>query len=136
MRVFFDTNVLVSAFAARGLCAELLEVVLRNHELVMGRNVLRELEKALLQKVRATPDRCDEALASVTGGAAQIVEAAAPLDCDASPEDALILGEAAAGDADFFVTGDAALLRLKSAGALRIVSPRELWDSMRTSSGP
>lgn len=28
MRVFFDTNVLVSAFLARGLCADLLRLVL------------------------------------------------------------------------------------------------------------
>ena len=31
MRVFFDTNVLVSAFLARGLCADLLRLVLTEH---------------------------------------------------------------------------------------------------------
>ena len=30
MRVFWDTNVLVSAFLARGLCADLLRLVLRD----------------------------------------------------------------------------------------------------------
>ena len=47
MRVFLDTNVLVSAFASRGLCAEVLELVLLDHDLILGRNVLREFEKAL-----------------------------------------------------------------------------------------
>ena len=47
MRVYLDTNVLVSAFAARGLCADLLEVVLLEHEFTLGRNVLSELGKAL-----------------------------------------------------------------------------------------
>ena len=34
VRVFFDTNVLVSAFLARGLCADLLRLVLREHSLL------------------------------------------------------------------------------------------------------
>jgi uncharacterized protein len=36
LRVYLDTNVLVSAFASRGLCAELFEVVLLEHNLVVG----------------------------------------------------------------------------------------------------
>jgi hypothetical protein len=35
LRVFLDTNVLVSAFATRGLCADLLELVLLQHELIV-----------------------------------------------------------------------------------------------------
>ena len=135
MRVFLDTNVLVSAFAARGLCAELIEVILRGHELVTGRNVLRELRKALREKVKATPLRCDEAVASIVHGAAQVVEAADPAKCESSVKDALVLGEAMKGKAELFVTGDAALLRLKSVESMRIVSPRELWDALRSESG-
>jgi uncharacterized protein len=41
LRVFLDTNVLVSAFAARGLCADLFELVLLQHELILSRSVLR-----------------------------------------------------------------------------------------------
>jgi hypothetical protein len=52
--VFLDTNVLVSAFASRGLCADLFELVLLEHDLVLGRNVLRELSKALRGKRCAT----------------------------------------------------------------------------------
>jgi uncharacterized protein len=40
VRVFLDTNVLVSAFATRGLCADLLELVLLEHDLVLGRWVI------------------------------------------------------------------------------------------------
>jgi len=32
VRVFFDTNVLVSAFATRGLSADLLRLVLTEHD--------------------------------------------------------------------------------------------------------
>lgn len=134
MRVFLDSNVLVSAFAARGLCAELVETLLLGHELVTGRGVMRELERALREKAKAAPERCDEAIASILTGAAQIVEAADPADCEASFADALVLGEAVAGAAEVFVTGDADLLGLKSIGSMRIISPRELWDSLRSES--
>lgn len=44
MRIFLDTNVLVAALATRGLCADLLRVVLREHQLVLSAQVLTELE--------------------------------------------------------------------------------------------
>ena len=47
MRVFFDTNVLVSAFLARGLCADLLRLVLTEHTLVTSEVVLAGLESML-----------------------------------------------------------------------------------------
>ena len=47
MRVFFDTNVLVSAFLARGLCADLLRLVLSEHTLVCSELVLAELSAVL-----------------------------------------------------------------------------------------
>ena len=50
MRVFLDTNVLVSAFATRGLCADVLRLILAEHTLVTGEVVLRELRRALWQQ--------------------------------------------------------------------------------------
>jgi hypothetical protein len=45
--------------------------------------------------------------------------------------EALVLGEALAGNADLFVTGDAALLRLGAIGERGIVSPRRFWEVLR-----
>jgi predicted nucleic acid-binding protein len=42
VKVFLDTNVLASALATRGLCAELFEVVLQSHELLVSPPVLKE----------------------------------------------------------------------------------------------
>jgi hypothetical protein len=36
LKVFFDTNVLIAAFATRGLCADLVLHVLLEHELVVA----------------------------------------------------------------------------------------------------
>ena len=132
MRVFLDTNVLVSAFAARGLCAEVLELVLLEHDLILGRNVLRELDKALREKVRLPADRSADIVEFVSGEASQIVDKAESASMNVSAADALVLGEALAGQTEAFVTGDAALLRLATAGLLRIVSPRQFWEILRS----
>ena len=42
MKVCLDTNVLVAAFATRGLCADLLRTVVTKHELVIGEVILTE----------------------------------------------------------------------------------------------
>ena len=135
MRVFLDTNVLVSAFASRGLCAEVLELVLLDHDLILGRNVVRELEKALREKVRLPVVRSTEIIDFVSSEAAQIVDKAEPASANVDAADALVLGEALASHADLFVTGDAALLRLAAIGALKIVSPRQFWEVLRAGSG-
>jgi uncharacterized protein len=135
VRVFLDTNVLVSAFASRGLCAEVLELVLLDHDLILGRNVLREFEKALREKVRLPVVRSAEIVDFVSSEATQVVDKAEPAIVNVDAADALVLGEAIASHADLFVTGDAALLRLAALGALKIVSPRRFWDVLRASNG-
>lgn len=44
MRVALDTNVLVSAVATRGLCADVFNLVLAEHHLVVSVTVLSELQ--------------------------------------------------------------------------------------------
>lgn len=135
MRVFVDTNVLVSAFASRGLCAEVLELVLLDHDLILGRNVLRELDKALREKLRLPVVRSAEIVDFVSSEAAQVVDKAEAANVNVDAADALVLGEALAGQAGLFVTGDAALLRLAAVGALKIVSPRQFWEVLRAGNG-
>jgi len=53
VRVFLDTNVIVSAFVARGLCADLFRLLLAEHDLVVGEVVLAELRNVLRTKLGA-----------------------------------------------------------------------------------
>jgi putative PIN family toxin of toxin-antitoxin system len=132
VRVFLDTNVLVSAFAARGLCADLLELVLLEHDLVLGRNVVRELNKALREKVKLPAARSAEIVEFVSGEAVQNVDEAAPSDAKVDPDDSLVLGEAIAAQADVFVTGDAALLKLGAVEKVQVVAPRQFWEMLQS----
>jgi uncharacterized protein len=131
VRVFLDTNVLVSAFASRGLCADLFELVLLEHDLVSGENVLLELRRALREKIRLPAARSAEIVQFVAGEAVAIVEAAQPVRAKVDEADALVLGEALRGQAAMFVTGDAALLKLGAVEGLAIVSPRRFWEALQ-----
>ena len=56
MKVFLDTNVLVSAFTARGLCTDLFRYLLAEHEVMTGEVNLVELRRVLAEHftLRAT----------------------------------------------------------------------------------
>lgn len=130
MKVFLDTNVLVSAFASRGLCADLLELILLEHDLIVGRNVLHELGRALRNKIKLPAMRCSEIVQFVTDEAMAVIEEAPPVDAQVDAKDALVLGEARGGQAEMFVTGDQALLELGAVQGLKIVSPRQFWEAL------
>jgi predicted nucleic acid-binding protein len=52
VRVFLDTNVLASALGTRGLCVDVLRLVLAEHELITGEVVIEELRGVLGRKFR------------------------------------------------------------------------------------
>ena len=130
MRIALDTNVIVSAVATRGLCADLLQVILAEHELVLGETVLAEVPRVLQRKLRAPPDIIDELGAYLRKQAAMVAVSTSPRAKGLDAADAAVLGEAVAGRADVLVTGDRDLLDLPKP-PLKIVSPRGLWDLLR-----
>jgi putative PIN family toxin of toxin-antitoxin system len=136
VKVFLDTNVLVSAFATRGLSVDLFELVLMEHELLTGRRVLQELARVLRVKLKLPPSRCAEIEDLLESEAATVVAGAAPADTAADEDDRRVLGEALAGHADVFVTGDAALLALTAVDTMRVLSPRQLWEALRSDEPP
>ena len=131
MKVLLDTNVLVSAFATRGLCADVLRQVLAEHELLVGERVLREVGRVLRAKLRVPQpviDEIEQFLRTKTVVAATGTRATAKVR-DAN--DARILAEAAAGGADVLVTGDRDLLDFADRSPLRIVTPRGFWELLK-----
>jgi putative PIN family toxin of toxin-antitoxin system len=130
VRIYLDTNVLVSAVATRGLSADVLQVVLAEHQLVLGEVVLGELRRVLRQKLKLPVAAVDELDAFLRFHGAAI-DSVVPLDVDIrDPSDLRILGEALAGKADLLVTGDRDLLDLTKR-PLRILAPRGFWDLLR-----
>lgn len=130
MRIVLDTNVIVSALATRGLCADLFQAVLAEHELLVGETVLAELRSVLHRKLRL-PDATIDALDAFLRRQAVIVSAATTGSPDrATGADAAVLDEAARGSAEVLVTGDQGFLNMADT-PVRVVSPRQLWDVIR-----
>ena len=134
MRVFLDTNVLVAAFATRGLCADVLRVVLAEHDLITGEVVLGELRDVLAKRLKLPPSTVADILALLR---AQVVipKPANPSSLPIrDPDDRWILASAVAGGADVLVTGDQDLLAIAAQAPLTILNPRGFWDRVRSPS--
>ena len=43
MKIVLDTEVIIVAFAARGLCESIMELCLREHEIVLSDDLLDEI---------------------------------------------------------------------------------------------
>jgi putative PIN family toxin of toxin-antitoxin system len=128
LRVFLDTNVLVSAFASRGLCADLFELILLEHELIVGTRVLVELRRSMRQKIKLPAARSDEIIEFVREHTNTFIQSGEPIVAAVDDADARVIGEAITGRADVFVTGDTAIQRLGGMGQMRILSPRAFWE--------
>ncbi|HKS06141.1 MAG TPA: putative toxin-antitoxin system toxin component, PIN family [Gemmatimonadaceae bacterium] len=131
MKVALDTNVLVSALGTRGLCADVLRVVLLEHDLIISEPVLSELRKALAKKFRLPADLIRETEELLRARSTVVTERPAAIPASIDADDAVILGSAVAGKADVFVTGDAALLMLGAKAPIPVVSPRQFWVLLR-----
>lgn len=130
MRVLLDTNVLVSALATRGLCAELYERLLMEHEVVIGEPVVAEVLDIMRRKFRAGNDllaKVEAELRLLEIVPAQSVAPKLPIQ---DSEDPWIIACALVGKVDCFVTGDAELLGLLKVESLPIFSPRTCWEKL------
>ncbi len=128
MRVFLDTNVLASAFGTRGLCADVLRLIMAEHELVTGEVVIEEL-RAVLRKKFGVPAQTVGEIESFLRGYHIEPKPREPPDLPlGSRNDLLVVGSALRAKADVLVTGDKELLELNDGyEGPRIISPREFW---------
>jgi putative PIN family toxin of toxin-antitoxin system len=131
VKVYLDTNVLVSAFATRGLCSDVLHVVLAEHQLLVGDAVLTEVRRVLRQKIRLTSGAVAE-VELLLRQQGLVIGATMPLKLKLRDKDDLaILAEALTGSADVLVSGDRDLLDLGKMAPLPIVTPRGFWELLR-----
>jgi putative PIN family toxin of toxin-antitoxin system len=131
VRVFLDTNVLVSAYTARGICADLLRHILAEHELLTGDVNIVELRHVLRDRFHASPELI-AAIESELRDEHIVPKPAKPSPLlIRDPDDRWVLASAIEGHADLLVTGDQDLLVIADRTPLAIVDPRGCWDRLR-----
>ncbi|PJA82368.1 MAG: putative toxin-antitoxin system toxin component, PIN family, partial [Nitrospirae bacterium CG_4_9_14_3_um_filter_44_28] len=128
MRVVLDSNVIIAAFASRGLCSEVFEVCLSGHSIVTSEHILSEVKTNLIKKIRL-PESIVKDIMEYLRDEAERVN---PSELTDSPcrdkDDNIIIGTALSGNAEFIITGDEDLLVLKTYKGIDIITPREFWS--------
>ncbi len=128
MRIVFDTNVLISAFIARGHSHRVFEHCLHNHTIVTSRFILEEFHEKLVDRFHyeaATADAVISFLESCT-----VVVTPEPLAAPVcrDPDDDTVIGTALSGACHYIVTGDKDLLVLKTIETVTILTPAEIAE--------
>jgi len=127
VRVLLDTNVLVAALVARGVCTDLVEHCVRQHAVISSQPLLDELRDVLTRKlrqrsvdVRAAIRLFEETFTLVTPDALE------PPTCR-DPDDDVVLATALAGESAAIVSGDQDLLILDPFRGIRVLAPADFW---------
>jgi putative PIN family toxin of toxin-antitoxin system len=131
VRIVLETNVLIAAFIARGVCHQLLEHCISHHDLVISEFILDELREKLIVKFKYTAEVTDETMNLLRSQ----MEVVSPSPLDKSvcrdADDDNILAAAVAGKCECIITGDKDLLVLNQFQGIDILSPSDFQEYER-----
>ncbi len=131
MKIILDANVIIAAFAARGLCSAVFELCLDRFEIVLSEEILKETFTNLNRKIKLSAEQCEKIIyylkGHVTVSDVDNVDKSACRDVN----DLHVLGLAQCSQADYMVTGDQDLLDLIRHNNTKIVLPREFWQVVK-----
>jgi putative PIN family toxin of toxin-antitoxin system len=129
--VCLDSNVFVAGFASRGLCADLVRLVLTDYELILPEVVAEEVRRVLKTKLELGESA--QAAAEALLGRCQIAprsEVPSPVEVR-DADDERVLADALAGGAEILVTGDNDRLVVAEQSPIPILSPRAFMTLVR-----
>jgi putative PIN family toxin of toxin-antitoxin system len=130
MRVFLDTNVIVSAVTTRGLCADVFRTVLAEHELITSTRVLQEVRRILQVKFSVSEELIVEYLELIEQDAVLAEFKDLPNLPIKDKDDIEIIAAAFSASAHVLVTGDREVQSIKSFKNVRVISPRAFWEEL------
>jgi putative PIN family toxin of toxin-antitoxin system len=132
MKIVLDANVIIAAFAARGLCESIMEVCLSEHEIVLSDDLFDEILRNLRLKIKLPTNIVDNICELLREHANISIPEPLASDVCRDPDDIKILGLAVASNADYIVTGDKDLLILKNFQGIPILNPRSFSDTLHS----
>ena len=138
MKVFLDTNVLLSAIISNGLCADLLKALKTTQPDAFDtttcftcQRVLMELKEHLPTKFKWSAFDTEAATTAFSDEYTLAPPAYTTVPCK-DADDGWILADAQLAGCDYFITGDKEVLSLYSVGSMRVCTPREMLLWLRT----
>ena len=125
MKVVLDSNVVIAAFATRGICDLIFEYCLTEHRIILSEFILKEVKANLEKKLKLPKANIKEIISFLNSNC----EIYSPPKLDVrvcrDPDDDRILSLAYFSNAEFMITGDKDLLDLGSFKNIPIVTPRD-----------
>jgi len=129
MKVLLDTNVIVSAFATRGMCHDIFLLCVQKHTVYASPFILAEVETVLREKFNIPPAKVSKMTAYLHDVMVFVTPTVLPASVTCRDSNDLeILAAALTGGVDVLVTGDEDLLILEKEGEVQILSPRGFWQ--------
>lgn len=131
MRIVLDSNVIIAAFASRGICQAIFEYCLESHEVILCESIIKEIKKNLRTKIRVPAPVIGEIETYLRESTN--VERPAKVDPEVFEDksDLPVLGVAQATGSSYIITGDRSLQGLKKYGDTAIISPRSFWETLK-----
>jgi len=125
-KVVLDTNILISAFGWEGNSRELLRQVMnQEHECILSVKIIKELKRVLdYPKFKFTNEQKKKFLEIVLQFST-VIDTKIELDVCDDKNDNMFLECALEGKADYIITGDDDLLRLKKFNNITIINVKE-----------
>ena len=128
--VVLDTNVLISSiFWEKGNSHKIVDIAIEQKITnFTSPEMLNELARVLRQKFKQTEEYIESQLALIANYS-QIIEP--KIKANVVPEDAkdnMIIECALSADADYIITGDKHLLKLKEYKGIKILAPKEFLE--------
>lgn len=132
MKIILDTNVIIAAYATRGLCHEIFELCMDSHTLIMSKDILQEAKKNLKKKIGLPENLVENIIRMLKEKSQMYVYEAFPSPVCRDADDDKILALAKAAAADMIITGDPDLLVLEKFESTMIISPRKFWQKEKS----
>jgi putative PIN family toxin of toxin-antitoxin system len=129
VKVVLDTNILLAAFATRGLCEAVFEVCLASHEIVLSEPILAETRRHLRGKFKVPATQVEAIMSFLRENSTLVRPAEVPADACRDRSDLAVLGTVVAGGAGCLITGDKDLMTLGTFEGIPILSPRAFHDT-------
>jgi putative PIN family toxin of toxin-antitoxin system len=127
VKQLLDTNVLVAALVARGVCTDLLEHCVRHHVVISSRPLLNELRDVLTRKFRQRDVDVRNAIRLFAETfTLEEPDALEPPTCRDRDDD-VVRATALAGACTAVITGDQDLLILDPFRGVRVLAPSAFW---------
>jgi uncharacterized protein len=129
MKIFLDTNVIISAFITHGHAAELMEYCLTNHIVYTSDFIIDEVKKNLENNFEYNNKEVCEVINFIKSNFINVgkyKKLNKKISRDADDDN--VLAAAAFKKVDCIVTGDKDLLTIESYKNINILSPRDFWS--------